>query len=202
MHAYPAFASLHFPPFSFFYVLSFYGSHLSFSLRCFADNFCSVIKERQAGLALCSLPLSVQAYLGTPSCLFCRKFAFKDSVQFIDHTMGNFTPAWVRVESRCCVFGPLALSLFNYAVCGLAKLCCAFASPCLLEGRCGALHNSRVRSAPTAAILLWHPATPFPAHTLHTTYTCHTSHMGKLVLVCMQHFLVVFIAYFKAVRDG
>lgn len=71
-----------------------------------------------------------------------------------------------------CLGRSLSLSLFNYAVCGLAKLCCAFASPRLLEGRCGALHNSRVRSAPTAAILLWHPATLFPAHT--TLATLHT----------------------------
>lgn len=80
---------------------------------------------RQAWLAAL---LPMRAYLGTQSCLFCRKFAFKDSVQFIDHTMGNFTPAWLGVESRCCVFGPLALSLFNYALCA-GKIVLRLASP-------------------------------------------------------------------------
>lgn len=68
----------------------------------------------------------------------------------------------------------LGCSLFNYAVCA-GKIVLRLASPRLLEGRCGALHNSRVRSAPTAAILLWHPATPIPP-TLCTPPTLATLH--------------------------
>lgn len=66
----------------------------------------------------------------------------------------------------------LGRSLFNYAVCA-GKIVLRLASPRLLEGRCGALHNSRVRSAPTADILLWHPATPPAAHHLHLPHFTH-----------------------------
>lgn len=82
--------------------------NLSFSPLVSPITFDSVIKCVGGGLAqglsLGALDLSRER-LGTPpsSCLFCRKFAFKDAYHniththirgaFIDHTMGNFTPA-------------------------------------------------------------------------------------------------------------
>lgn len=116
-----SFTFLFFP--LFFMYFPFIGN-LSFSLPVSPITFDSVIKcvggGLKQGLSLGAMDLSRER-LGTPppSCLFCRKFAFKDAYHNITHTHtgsvyrshnGKFHTCLLQVESRRCV-----LRLFNYA---------------------------------------------------------------------------------------